>query len=123
MELLVVMAIISILVTMVLIAINPIRIINESRDSKTRSELNQVKVALQLYFNELNDYPTGTAALAPTYMRVVPSGITFNKINSTDYLGSVVINVVISADNESATRCGQSTMTIGGSGNHYICPD
>ena len=122
-ELLIVIAIISILVTMVLIAINPIRIINESKDSKARSELVQVKTSLQLYFNELNDYPAGTAALAPTYIRAVPAGITYSRISSTDYLASVAINVVISEDNESATRCGQGSMTIGGAGTHYICPD
>ena len=122
-ELLIVIAIISILVTMVLIALNPIRIINESKDSKARSELVQVKTSLQLYFNELNDYPASTAALAPTYIRVVPTGVTYSRISSTDYLASVAINVVISEDNESATRCGQATMAIGGAGTHYICPD
>src|SRR3989304_8435510 len=79
-ELLIVIAIISILVTMVLIAINPIRVINDSRDTKKRSELNQVKTSLQLYFNENNRYPDpsemGTGGSVPfvdTYMRQLPA--------------------------------------------------
>jgi len=56
-ELLVVIAIIGILVTIVVVAINPARVINDSKDSKRRSDLNQIKAAMQLYYNDCKDYP------------------------------------------------------------------
>ena len=56
-ELLIVIAIIGILVTIVVIAINPVRLINEARDSTRRSDLQQVKASLQLYYNDCKTYP------------------------------------------------------------------
>ncbi len=56
-ELLIVIAIIGVLVTIVVVAINPIRIIGDSRDSKMRSDLNQMKAGMQLYYNDCKVYP------------------------------------------------------------------
>lgn len=57
-ELLVVIAIIGILVTIVVVAINPIRLIQNSRDSKVRSDMQQIKASMQLYYNDCRAYPT-----------------------------------------------------------------
>ncbi|HSX58524.1 MAG TPA: type II secretion system protein [Candidatus Saccharimonadales bacterium] len=57
-ELLVVIAIIAILVTIVIVAINPVRLINDSRDSKMRSDMQQIKASMQLYYNDCKFYPT-----------------------------------------------------------------
>src|SRR3989344_8249863 len=72
-ELLVVIAIIGILVTIVVVAINPQRVIQDARDTKKREELTQLKNSLQLYFNDFNAYPaTPAAALVPDYTRALP---------------------------------------------------
>lgn len=56
-ELLVVIAIIGILVTIVIIAINPVRQVQNAQDSKMRADLNQIKAAMQLYYNDCKFYP------------------------------------------------------------------
>ncbi len=60
-ELLIVIAIIGVLVTIVVIAINPARLIQDARDSTRRSDLQQVKASLQLYYNDCKTYPPTTA--------------------------------------------------------------
>ncbi len=125
-ELLIVIAILAILVAIVLIAINPVRMINESRDSKNRSELNEVKAAMQLFLNEHNNYPATLPLLATDYIRAVPTpagGISYTPA-ATDYTASISVSHVITADNESGTRCGgDSSQAIGQSGTFYICAD
>lgn len=56
-ELLIVIAIIGVLVTIVVIAVDPVRLIGEANDAKKRGELHQLKNALQLYYNDISDYP------------------------------------------------------------------
>jgi prepilin-type N-terminal cleavage/methylation domain-containing protein len=133
-ELLVVIAIIGVLVTIVLIAINPVRVIQNSQDTKHRSELNQVKTALQLYYNENKRYPTAGATgeffstpAAPaipfttTYLRDVAMliGIDYS-INATtgDYLAYTTVNHGTADDTNSVTKCGGT-----GTNRYYICPD
>jgi prepilin-type N-terminal cleavage/methylation domain-containing protein len=128
-ELLVVIAIISILVTLVIIAIDPLTVIRKSRDSKDRSELNGVKAALQLFFNERNDYPaSGVAnletALETDYMRDVPAAVnSYTRLSATNYEASIPINHVIPADQEAATKCGKAADGLGGAGTFWVCPD
>ncbi|MEX0616790.1 MAG: type II secretion system protein [Candidatus Woykebacteria bacterium] len=89
-ELLVVIAIIGILVTIAVIAINPARLIGEARDSKKRQEMQELKHALQLYFNDnqsaaTQHYPKDNASqaaectnlttkLVTAYTRQLPAG-------------------------------------------------
>jgi prepilin-type N-terminal cleavage/methylation domain-containing protein len=126
-ELLIVIAIISILVAIVVIAVDPVRIIQESRDSKNRSELNGVKSALQLYFNEHNAYPADLSALVSDYIRVLPTptgGISYDGSAVTDYTASISVSHVIPADEESELRCtGADTQDVGDPGTFYICAD
>ena len=63
-ELLVVVAIIGILVTIVLISVNPAKLIFRSRDSKRIQELKEIQVAIQSYQNDNNKFPS-TAATCP----------------------------------------------------------
>ena len=61
-ELLVVIAIIGILSSVVLASLNTAR--QKSRDAKRVADIKQIQVALELYFDDNRNYPTGTAALA-----------------------------------------------------------
>jgi len=54
-ELLVVIAIIGILATIAVVALNNAR--TRSRDAKRVADIKQLQTALELYFNERNDYP------------------------------------------------------------------
>ena len=72
-ELLVVIAIIGILASVVLASLNTAR--EKSRDAKRISDVKQLQLALELYFDTNGAYPTATAgiaALAPTFIPVVP---------------------------------------------------
>lgn len=64
-ELLVVIAIIGILSSVVLSALNQARV--KSRDARRESDLHQIQVALQLYYNDNGRYPyVGAAAFSCT---------------------------------------------------------
>ena len=73
-ELLVVIAIIGILASVVLASLNTAR--EKSRDAKRISDVKQLQLALELYFDSNGAYPTATAGLAeltPTFIPVVPT--------------------------------------------------
>ena len=70
-ELLVVIAIIGILSSIVLASLNTARI--KSRDARRVSDLKQLQIALQLYYDANASFPTTTlAVLTPTYIATVP---------------------------------------------------
>lgn len=69
-ELLVVIAIIGILSSVVLASLNSAR--QKSRDARRLSDIKQVQLALELYYDANTGYPTALSALAPTYIAVVP---------------------------------------------------
>jgi type II secretion system protein G len=73
-ELLVVIAIIGILSTIVMVSLNTAR--SKARDVRRVSDVRQIQLALQMYFDVNSAYPTtlqGIAALVPTYLPVVPT--------------------------------------------------
>lgn len=76
-ELLVVIAIIGILSSVVLASLNSARV--KGRDAKRVSDLSQLKLALELYFDTARSYPAGTGtttlgtALVPDYIQSIPS--------------------------------------------------
>lgn len=76
-ELLVVIAIIGLLATLSVIALNNARA--KSRDAKRISDIKQIQTALELYFNDVNQYPASlgttiaTGTPTTTYMQVVPT--------------------------------------------------
>ncbi len=135
-ELIIVIAIIGILVSIALIAIDPIRVIQDTRDSRNRTELNQIKSALQLYFNENNDYPTAAEFAAsgappnftPTYIRTLPSVTTdtdaaFTYVsNGTDYDAGINLANADTDDARTVTACITGGSLIGAR-EYMICPD
>lgn len=78
-ELLVVIAIIGILSSVVLASLNSARV--KGRDAKRVSDLSQLKLALELYFDSNREYPQvgGVATtvldsvLTPNYIQTIPS--------------------------------------------------
>ena len=84
-ELLVVIAIIGLLSTLAVVALNNAR--QKARDARRVSDVKQIQTALELYYNDENGYPDGSAAgqevdsgtdlLGPTsavtYMSIVPT--------------------------------------------------
>ncbi len=71
-ELLVVIAIISILATVLLLQLGTARA--KARDAKRVADINQVRSALELYFDDNATYPQSTdmSGLAPKYLVKVP---------------------------------------------------
>lgn len=69
-ELLVVIAIIGILSSVVLASLNNARV--KGRDAKRISDLSQLKLALELYFDSNRQYPSATTSLVPNYIPVFP---------------------------------------------------
>lgn len=98
-ELLVVIAIIGLLSTLSVIALNSARA--KARDAKRISDVKQMQVALEMYYNDMATYPdtaSGGAAIASnsttgstTFLRVIPvppepyDGVTCNGEATTNY--------------------------------------
>ncbi|MDD3939574.1 MAG: type II secretion system protein [Patescibacteria group bacterium] len=78
-ELLVVIAIIGLLSTLSILALNQARA--RARDTKRISDVRQIQTALELYYNEVGDYPADTAvnpgdpikSTNNTYLAAVPT--------------------------------------------------
>lgn len=72
-ELVVVMAIIGILATGLVIALNPQAQIQRANDAKRKSDLAQIQKALEQYYNDNNAYPVSTGSSGnPTWS--IPNG-------------------------------------------------
>jgi len=123
-ELLVVIAIIGILSSVVLASLNSAR--QKSRDARRIGDVKQLQLALEMYYDSNNGYPTSTAALAPSYIPVQPTDpqsgdpYTYAVSGSSNYvlrttlesdhnaLGSDIDGTVLSTD------CGASPEVSGG---------
>ena len=121
-ELIVVIAVISVLVGLILVGVDPIRVIEDTRDARNRTEMNQVKTALQLFFNDNNSYPGALAALVPDYAKALPSVTTdasFSYSSSgSDYDAGVNLNNPSADDTATVTKCQPPSL-----GNYMVCPD
>jgi len=69
-ELLVVVAIIGLLATLSIVALNTARA--KARDARRVADIKQIQTALELYYNDQGVYPGTAASLTPTYMATVP---------------------------------------------------
>jgi len=69
-ELLVVIAIIGILATIVMVSLNTARA--KARDARRISDVRQVQLALQMYYDSTGSYPAALSDLVPTYISAVP---------------------------------------------------
>jgi type II secretion system protein G len=85
-ELLVVIAIIGILSSVVLASLNSAR--QKSRDARRISDIKQIQLALELYFDSNANYPVTTSLLAPTYLATDPTDPTTSAIYAYAALGS-----------------------------------
>jgi prepilin-type N-terminal cleavage/methylation domain-containing protein len=82
-ELLVVIAIIGILASVVLASLNTAR--RKARDAQRQSDIKQIKLAMEFYFDDCAEYPD-TMALAENSGCPAGSGITFE-----DYLPQIPV--------------------------------
>lgn len=71
-ELLVVIAIIGILSSVVLASLNSAR--KKGRDARRISDVKQIQLALELYYDNNQSYPAGTGAASTTLAALVSSG-------------------------------------------------
>ncbi len=82
-ELLVVIAIIGILITVG--SVSYLRAIRLSRDSKRKTDLEQIRQALETYRSENGTYPADTSLLVSDYITALPTG---PKNDTYDYTGT-----------------------------------
>jgi len=137
-ELLIVIAIIGILVTIVVIAIDPARVIQNSQDTKRRAELNQIKTSLQLYFNDYKRYPTTTEFttvgsapnFTPDYMKKLPTYTVNYGVFGTDYDVGVDLYRPSTVGNDSGSfdKCTSLISPVTqkpdpGNSDYFVCPD
>lgn len=73
-EIMVVIAILAIIFVVVLLALDPTRSLKKARDAQRRSDLQQIRNALDTYYNDKNCYPQNLDQLAsPTvYIKKIP---------------------------------------------------
>jgi general secretion pathway protein G len=89
-ELLVVIAIIGLLSTLAVVALNSAR--QKARDAKRVADIKQVQTALELYFNDNQNYPGSTATLGVDGMACLGTG-GWGSANCTGaYMGQVPTN-------------------------------
>ena len=141
-ELLVVIAIIGVLASVVLASLGTAR--RKSRDARRISDIKQVQLALELYFDGSTSYPVGTGgyasalatALVPNLLPILPQdplGATrtyrYCRISATQYyLGASLEDdsIVLDTDQDSIIACtgaGQSGDTGGISGGDAVLCD
>jgi general secretion pathway protein G len=125
-ELLVVIAIIGILSSVVLASLNNAR--RKSRDARRLADLQQIKLAAELYFDQNRTYPTtvqGTAALAPTFIASVPADplsgtYTYTASGTTSYcLGAALEDIAAFGTTSSNAACDAADS---GPANFWVAP-
>ncbi len=72
-ELLIVISIIGILSGVMLSVINVQQTKNRAQDAVRKEDISSIAGALERYYADFNQYPANTGALAPTYIRAVPT--------------------------------------------------
>lgn len=94
-ELLVVISIIGILATLIVSNLNDARA--RARDSKRKTELNQLKTSLRLYYNDNQRFPANSAVIGSpgglfdsadgntVYMQQLPEAFTYSSSGSDNY--------------------------------------
>ena len=108
-ELLVVIAIIGLLSTLAVVALNSAR--QKARDSKRVADVKQIQTALELYYADLNGYPTAATAVAlgaGTYKALCTGGWLASCTTGTTYMGLVPANPTPVTDGGCAAGSGYS---------------
>lgn len=137
-ELLVVIAIIGVLTAVLLVNLVGIR--ERGADTKKKADLNSMKSALRLYYNDFQTYPNDTGGIQACSGAVCGEGDEMNNGSGTVYMKSVpeyteysvaadgesfYVGVLLSnaSDSEavaSGSRCGVGTPT---DGVFYVCSE
>jgi prepilin-type N-terminal cleavage/methylation domain-containing protein len=86
-ELLVVIAIIALLSSIVLASLSAAR--RRARDARRISDLKQLQLSLQLYYDTNRAYPDSLAALAPAFIPTIPK----DPISGADYMYTALLGV------------------------------
>ncbi len=111
-ELLVVISIIGILTT--LLMVNFVGTREKANDSKKVQDLNSIKNALRMYYNDNQSYPTGTncfdclnTAIGSSYLPNISSiGYTYSQLDSGDgFILTVPLESGSNNSNESQINC------------------
>lgn len=113
-ELLIVIAIIGLLATISIVALNGAR--QKGRDAKRVGDIRQLQTALELYFNDQNSYPvvTGTLVLgSANAAKLCNTGFVSAATACTrTYMGIVPSNPTPGGDNYTYASTGASTTTL-----------
>lgn len=141
-ELLVVVAIIGVLTALLLVNLVGVR--ERGADASKKSDLNQLKTALRLYYNDYQTYPSGSGGVlmgctdgssacaqaggsvltngSTVYMTSVPEYQEYNRTNGGDgfTIGVLLNNASDPEAANSATKCGIGSPTAGV---FYVCAD
>jgi prepilin-type N-terminal cleavage/methylation domain-containing protein len=129
-ELLVVIAIIGILSSVVLASLSTARA--KSRDARRISDLGQIQLALELYFDSASTYPTTTPAavvgsnlnvLTPTYIPKIPTDPT-PTTKSYYYGGSAttyVLGTILERDDNPALKTDADATAFSFTGGFASC--
>jgi prepilin-type N-terminal cleavage/methylation domain-containing protein len=102
-ELLVVIAIIGILASIVLASLNTAR--KKSRDTRRVADINQTRLALELFFDSNRVYPAATTDLVPTFIASAPN----DPISGTAYLYDALITTPGTTGNSTCTSTAGGT--------------
>ena len=136
-ELMIVIAIIGILVGVVLVAVDPVSLLNRANDSKKREELLQMKTALQLHFNDTNGYPVAASInvlVTDGYTRSLPDSFAdgdaiYDDTPAGEYRVGVKLANSSTPGNDDGTfiKCDLPVGSIPSGWNntydYFICPD
>lgn len=124
-ELLVVISIIGILTALLLA--NFVGIRERGRDAKIKNDMNALKTALRLQYNDTQTYPAGSnvvcsGVIGASYLgdTELPANCRYTQTNSGDgFYAYVTLNSDAGSDDEdSASRCGISSPVAGA---YYVC--
>ena len=128
-ELLVVIAIIGILSSVVLASLNTAR--EKARDARRISDIGQISLALELYFDTNSRYPTtaeGIADLAaqdylpstPIAPSPIGDGYVYEQVTTTDYCLSADLEAA--AHPNAATECTSPLIPADATHDHRVAP-
>ena len=138
-EVLLVIAIIGILAAVLFVAMDPMTQLKKARDGRRKSDLDQIKKALYMYYNDQDEYPAGIPAPgnifqsgSNVYMRRVPGNPPNN--NPYGYLKNMATGdfclqteLEIDYDPNAAESQGRCAAACGGMAvtplSYLVCPD
>src|SRR5579863_4121632 len=103
-ELLVVIAIIGLLASIILASLNTAR--QKGRDAKRISDVKELQLALELYYDANNQYPTSLQSLAPSYISTLPTDPLSNATCTTGAEQGCYDYVPLEGASGSASTCG-----------------